>query len=127
MFDIFDDNLIHLTRGNSATISILPISTDTTEPVILDDGDSVLFTMKDSKGNTVLQKTLTNDDYSDPEDETIDLLIEPEDTIDLLTGEYKYDCLLLLSNGEAITFISSTVVIDEAVGTYRDVNGGGDP
>jgi hypothetical protein len=38
----------------------------------------------------------------------------------LNVGEYFYDCLLLMDDGQAITFISSKFIILEAAGYYTD-------
>lgn len=126
MFDIFDENVIRIMRGNSASINITPIDTDTGTPVILSDGDKVLFTVKNQNGATVLKKVLTSSDYDDSEDTSLNCSIEPEDTIDLLTGEYAYDCLLV-SGSQAVTFISSSLIIEKALGTYVDLSGGDEP
>ena len=93
MFNVFDSNIIKIVRGNSALIDITPIDTETGDPIILESSDKVLFTAKDRNGNTVIQKQLTSQDYSDPEDPSLNCIIDKEDTVDLLTGEYKYDCL----------------------------------
>ena len=121
MYDIFGDNIIKIVRGNSAFIDITPVDTETGDPVVLDQSDKVLFTVKNRNGDTVIQKQLTHLDYSDPEDKSLNCLIDKEDTIDLLTGEYKYDCLYIYPDGQAITFISSTLIILDAVGTYKDI------
>lgn len=121
MYDIFGDNIIKIVRGNSALIDITPIDTETGDPIILESSDKVLFTAKDRNGNTVIQKQLTSQDYSDPEDPSLNCIIDKEDTVDLLTGEYKYDCLYIYPDGQAITFISSTLIILDAVGTYKDI------
>ena len=113
-------------RGNSASINITPIDTDTGTPVILQEGDKVLFTVKNQNGATVMKKVLTAADYDDAEDTSLNCSIEPDDTIDLLTGEYAYDCLLV-SGGQAVTFISSSFIIEKALGTYADVSGGDEP
>jgi hypothetical protein len=126
MFDIFDKNVIRIVRGNSASINITPIDTDTSTPVILSEGDKVLFTVKNQNGATVMQKVLTSANYDDGEDTSLNCPIEPDDTIDLLTGEYAYDCLLLVGS-QAVTFISSALIIEKALGTYEDVSGGDEP
>lgn len=126
MFDIFDKNVIRIVRGNSASINITPIDTDTSTPVILSEGDKVLFTVKNQNGATVMQKVLTSANYDDGEDTSLNCSIEPDDTIDLLTGEYAYDCLLLVGS-QAVTFISSAFIIEKALGTYEDVSGGDEP
>lgn len=56
MFDIFDKNIIRIMRGNSASINITPIDTDTGTPVILQEGDKVLFTVKNQNGGNCSEK-----------------------------------------------------------------------
>lgn len=123
MFDIFDNNVIKINRGNSAVVNITPIDTDTGAPIILSEGDRVLFTVKDLNGESVFQKVLTSENYSGEQDDSLDCEIEPEDTIDLPTGEYQYDCLFL-SGSQAVTFISSAFIIEKALGVYTDLHGG---
>jgi predicted amino acid racemase len=84
MFDIFDKNVIRIARGNSASINITPIDTDTGTPVILQEGDKVLFTVKNQNGATVMKKVLTSADYDDGEDTSLNCSIEP----DVLSCDY---------------------------------------
>lgn len=121
MFNLFDDNRIEITKGNTATIDITPIDDNTGEPIILGKGDYVLFTVKSRNGTKVIQKTLTMDNYDDDSDKSINCDLESSDTSSLLTGEYAYDCLLVTSDGQAVTFISSSLVIKEAIGIYNDI------
>lgn len=121
MFDIFDSNVIKITRGNSAALIITPIDNVTGDPYILSEGDVVIFTLQSIKtGEKILQKFLTSENQDDG---NIVCNLEPEDTLDMPTGEYKYDCLLKTNDGQAVTFISSSFVITEAIGVYTD-NGG---
>lgn len=112
-------NVLKLTKGNSCIIDITPIDEETKQPYILQDGDKVLFTVKDRIFQTVFQKALTNEDY-DEDDTSLNLVINPEDTISMRVGEHDYDCLLLTDDGQAITFISSKFIILEAAGYYTD-------
>lgn len=121
MLSIQSDNKISLTQGNSAKINITPYDAETKEPIILGEGEKVLFTVKTKLGTLKLQKVLTNEDYDDPEDTSLNCDILPEDTINWEVGEYLYDCLLLTSDSEAITFISSKLMVTKAVGKYTDV------
>ncbi len=116
-----DENLIKLTKGNSVQIDITPINTESGDPYILEEGDRVLFTVKNRNDETVIQKVLTDADYSDVEDDSLNCELAPSDTSDLPTGEYKYDCLLLTADGQAITFIFSRFILTEAIGMYTDV------
>ena len=112
-------NVLKLTKGNSCIIDITPIDTETKQPYILQSGEKVLFTVKDRISQTVFQKALTNDDYGDG-DTSLNLVINPEDTIGMRVGEHDYDCLLLTDDGQAVTFISSKFIILEAAGYYTD-------
>lgn len=116
MFDIFDDNVIYLTKGNTATIDITPIDDATGEPIVLSETDYILFSVKNKKGEIVIQKRLTSDMYEDEDDKSVNCDISSADTKDLLTGEYKYDCLLVTGDGQTVTFISSALVIKDAIG-----------
>ena len=115
-----DANALTLVRGNSAIIDITPIDEDTKEPIRLEVGDKVLFTIKTHMGIAKLQKTLTSADYSDEQDNSLNCIIYPEDTIDWGTGEYLYDCLLVTHDGTVATFISSTFTLAPALGVYTD-------
>lgn len=118
MLTITSSNVLKLTKGNSCIIDITPIDATTKQPVILQSGDKVLFTVKGYSG-TVLQKTLTEADYDDG-DTSLNCAINPEDTVDLPVGEYAYDCLYLTDDGQAVTFISSKFIITTAAGLYTD-------
>lgn len=116
-----DNNALVLVRGNSAIIDITPIDEDTKEPIRLGAGDKVLFTIKTPMGTHKLQKTLTSADYSDEQDNSLNCIIYPDDTIEWGVGEYLYDCLLVTSGGVAVTFISSTIYIANALGDINDL------
>lgn len=121
MYNLFDDNIIKITRGNSVSLQIYLKDNNTGDPFILGVGDSVLFTAS-RNGEKAIQKMLTAEDY-DPEHEGVLLCdIVPSETVNLMTGEYHYDCLLLTSDGNANTFISSALLVDEAIGVYTDIH-----
>ena len=117
-----DTNKIELVRGNSAIIDITPINEETREPIRLANGDVVLFTIKTYMGFKKFQKVLTNQDYDSEEDDSLNLILEPEDTINWGIGDYYYDCLLIKADGTANTFISSSIRILKALGVYTDLN-----
>lgn len=119
-----DSNTIELTRGNSALIEITPMDSETQSPIILDDGDYVLFTVKDMVGNTILQKKLTSDDYPDAGSNCLNCILEPSDTVVAPLGVHKYDCLYVTGDGRAVTFISSHFILSDACGIYTDAVGG---
>lgn len=120
MFKTSDKNALTLTRGNTAAIDITPINKDDETPIILNDGDSVLFTVKNFTNKVVIQKKLTNKDYDGEEDKSLNCILDPADTINLRPGDYNYDCLLLSAGGQAYTFIASRLTILAAYGTYLD-------
>lgn len=121
---LFDGNLISVVKGNSAVIGITITDAQTGEPYILTGDAVVIFTVKNKKGEIVIQKTLTSQDYEEDE-QTLECNISPADTVTLLTGEYDYDCLLYSeSESLAVTFISSNLVVEKAVGLYTDISGG---
>lgn len=122
--NLFDGNLISVIRGNSAVIGITITDTETGDPYILTGDSVVIFTVKNKRGEKVIQKTLTPQDYEEDQ-QTLECNFSPSDTVTLLTGEYDYDCLLYSeSENLAVTFISSNLVIEKAVGLYTDISGG---
>lgn len=121
---LFDGNLISVVKGNSAAIGITITDTETGDPYILTGDTVVIFTVKNKRGEKVIQKTLTFQDYEEDQ-QTLECNLSPSDTVTLLTGEYDYDCLLYSeSENLAVTFISSNLVIEKAVGLYTDISGG---
>ena len=123
MFNIFDKQLLKITKGNSVEVLITLTDTDTGLPITIGEGDKVLFTAKNQNGVTAIQKTLTVNDLAE-DGHSLIMTILPEET-NVPTGEYPYDVLLVTLDGQAVTFISSTMVITPAVGLYTDVGGGG--
>lgn len=121
---LFDGNLITIIKGNSAVIGITITDAETGDPYILTGDAVVIFTVKNKRGEKVIQKTLTSQDYEEDQ-QTLECNLSPSDTVTLLTGEYDYDCLLYSeSENLAVTFISSNLVIEKAVGLYTDISGG---
>ena len=123
MLSVGSNNIIHLTRGNSMSLTITPISSTTGDVIVLDEGDRVLFTVKTQSGQQFIQKILTRADY-DP-DGNLTCAIDASDTIGLAVGEYFYDCLLMRTDNSVSTFISSKLFIEKAAGFYTDLSGGG--
>jgi hypothetical protein len=121
MLNIFDKQLLYITRGNSAEILITLTDTDTGLPIVIGEGDKVLFTAKNQNGVTVIKKVLTSTDLAE-DGHSLIMDILPSET-DIVTGEYRYDVLLVTLDGQAVTFISSTMIITDAVGLYTDLGG----
>ena len=122
MLNIFDEQLLKITKGNSVEVLITLTDTDTGLPIVIGEGDKVLFTAKNQNGVTALQKILTHTDIAE-DGHSLVMTILPEET-NITTGDYPYDVLLVTLDGQAITFISSTMIITPAVGLYTDVGGG---
>lgn len=125
MVDIFDKLLLRITKGNSAEVAITITDTKSGEPISIGPTDTVVFTANDKNGKTVLQKPLTIANLLE-DGHTLLLEIEHDETM-LPTGEYPYDIMLVTDDPKKVmTFISSTLIIEPAVGLYTDDIGGGD-
>ena len=100
MFEINENNVIKLTRGDYACFNIDIYNFDDS-PYVLEDGDTVTFTVKRSVSTRdyLIQKTGT----------TIE--INGEDTDNLNYGRYYYDVQLTHANGNRDTFITPTEFI----------------
>lgn len=125
MYNLFDTSVLTIYQGNSLELDIYLTDTDTGEPVPIEDDAYVLFTVENKNHDIVIQKKLTSSDYdAELDPPAIVCQINVDDTIDLPTGEYMYDCLYV--NGDtAVTFVSSSVVISRAIGKYTDSNSTG--
>ncbi|MBR4431007.1 MAG: hypothetical protein IKU36_01770 [Bacteroidales bacterium] len=125
MVDIFDKQLLRVTKGNSAEIAISIIDKESGEPIVIGATDTVIFTASDKAGKTVIQKTLTIDNLAE-DGHSLLLEIGHDETM-LQTGEYPYDVMLVTDDPKKVmTFISSTLIIEPAVGLYTDNVGGDD-
>lgn len=125
MVDIFDKQLLRVTKGNSAEIAIGIIDKESGEPIVIGASDTVIFTASDKAGKTVIQKTLTIDNLAE-DGHSLLLEIGHDETM-LQTGEYPYDVMLVTDDPKKVmTFISSTLIIEPAVGLYTDDVGGDD-
>ena len=115
MIDIFDPNWIRVTYGNTMMIEIGIVDNDTCEPITLDDGEYIVFTVKSKKGEMVIEKILTSVN-ADPEDPTCIICEISSEETKLVTGEYLYDCLYVDATNKKTTFVSSIFQITPAVG-----------
>lgn len=119
MFSIFDKQVLKIRRGNSAEIRISLIDSKTDESIIISSEDRVLFTVKNRNRDTVIQRILTLEDMDEGHAALV-LNLEPSETM-LITGEYRYDVLLVTGDGAATTFISSALIIEPSLGLYTDI------
>ena len=125
MVDIFDNQLLRVTKGNSAEIVITINDKESGEPITIGASDTVIFTVSDKAGKTVIQKTLGIENLTE-DGHSLLLEIGHDETM-LLTGEYPYDVMLVTEDPKKVmTFISSTLIIEPAVGLYTDDVGGDD-
>lgn len=125
MVDIFDNQLLHVTKGNSAEVVITINDKESGEPITIGASDTVIFTVSDKAGKTVIQKTLGVENITE-DGHSLLLEIGHDETM-LLTGEYPYDVMLVTEDPKKVmTFISSTLIIEPAVGLYTDDVGGDD-
>lgn len=108
MFKI-EDTTITLTRGD--TLDVVVEIMDGDKAYVLQDGDSVRFALK--------RRVFSGSNYyelADPEplitkvipNDTLELILEPEDTKDLKFGDYLYDIELTKADGTVDTFIADS-------------------
>lgn len=94
-----EDNVIYLTRGDTAVLNIQIVDLEG-ELYELEEGDKCEFTLKKYTSNTksLIKKEIIRDR----------LEIMPEDTKNLKFGEYVYDIQLTLKDGEVLTIVPPT-------------------
>lgn len=119
MFDIFDKNVIRIPRGNTVAVCITPIDDISGNPIVLAEGDSVVLSVASRTGEKVITKRLTSANYDGEHEGALICEFGPSDTQNLLTGEYPYDCLLIMP-GVQVTFITSSLIVTETIGGVTD-------
>lgn len=101
MLYIESNNVIRLTRGDTAKLTV-PIENDLdNSSYVMDELDTLTFTIKKSvkdNGNLV-QKVVTGSN---------NFHIKPEDTNSLPFGKYVYDVQLTTAGGDVYTVIEPT-------------------
>lgn len=101
MLYIESNNVIRLTRGDTAKLTV-PIENDLdNSSYVMDEQDTLTFTIKKSvKDNEKLvQKVVTGSN---------NFHIKPEDTDSLPFGKYVYDVQLTTAGGDVYTVIEPT-------------------
>lgn len=98
-------NDIHLTRGDSAFLSVA-ISNDDGTPYQIKEGDVLTITVKATNGTKIFSKTVQA--YES-------IVIDPQDTIDAGVGRYKYDIQLNTENQVYTIIPVSSFFIEEGV------------
>ncbi len=81
MLTIKQNNDIHLTQGDSAYLNV-EITNDDGTPYNIKEGDTLTMTVKATNGTLIFSKTVQA--YES-------IIIEPQDTINVGVGRYKYD------------------------------------
>lgn len=101
MLYIESNNVIRLTRGDTAKLTV-PIENDLdNSSYVMDEQDTLTFTIKKSvKDNgKLVQKVVTGSN---------NFHIKPEDTDSLPFGKYVYDVQLTTAGGDVYTVIEPT-------------------
>ena len=99
-----DGNNIHLTRGDSATLS-LEVTDQKGNPYTPQEGDEFIFSVKNNE--LVVPYELTKKFNSD-----LDIFISSEESLKFNFGAYLYD-IKLVNNGVVDTFIVGNLIIEE--------------
>ena len=98
-------NEIHLTQGDSAILNV-EITNDDGTPYAIKEGDSLTMTVKATNGTKIFSKTVQA--YES-------IIIEPQDTIDVGVGRYKYDIQLNTENQVYTIIPVSSFFIEEGL------------
>ena len=105
MLTIKSNNDIHLTQGDSAYLNV-EITNDDGTPYAIKEGDTLTMTVKATNGTKIFSKTVQA--YES-------IIIEPQDTINVEVGRYKYDIQLNTEN-QVYTIISvSSFFVEEGI------------
>ena len=130
MFEITDSGgqiCISLTRNDSCEITTYPYTEDGTGgelPIVLDDGDVVMFAVANRTGRLYLRKILTNADID--ADGYLLLKLNPEDTADMPAGEYVFSFAYMPNHGEeCYTYAFGVFNLMVAVATVKQLGGDG--
>lgn len=99
-YSIASNNVITLTRGDSFYATVDIYNGDGKSKYVPQIGDKIRFALKKDIKDTecLILKEIPID--------TLVLHLEPEDTKQLLFGEYIYDIQLTKANGDVDTFIT---------------------
>lgn len=98
-------NEVHLTQGDSAILNV-EITNDDGTPYAIKEGDSLTITVKATNGTKIFSKTVQA--YES-------IIIEPQDTIDVGVGRYKYDIQLNTENQVYTIIPVSSFFIEEGL------------
>lgn len=105
MLTIKSNNDIHLTQGDSAHLNI-EITNDDGTPYAIKEGDTLTMTVKATNGTLIFSKTVQA--YES-------IILEPQDTINVGVGRYKYDIQLNTENQVYTIIPVSSFFIEEGL------------
>lgn len=108
-----DGTSITLTRGDSFSATVIIYDAEG-EEYTPEETDVIRFKCKKGFSDafrTLIEKTIPND--------TLELVLEPEDTEHLSYGDYVYDIQLTTGEGVIDTFISSTLTLTGETDTHE--------
>ena len=110
MFRVDTDNKIYLTRGDSATLTLVIDAVINGKAYEVGENDKAIFTAK--KGESVLRIEAAD---------ATTVNFTPELTKDLKSGTYNYDVRLLTSSGDVFTILGpSTFYLIGEIGTAEE-------
>ena len=110
MFRVDTDNKIYLTRGDSATLTLVIDAVINGKAYEVSSEDKAIFTAK--KGESILRIEAAD---------ATTVNFTPDLTKDLKAGTYNYDVRLLTSSGDVFTVLGpSTFYLIEEVGTFEE-------
>lgn len=101
---VIEGNNIHLTRGDSAALS-LEVTDQEGEPYTPREGDEFIFSVKNNE--LVVPYELTKIFNSD-----LEIIITSEECLNFNFGTYLFD-IKLVNNGIVDTFIVGNLIIEE--------------
>ena len=105
MLTIKQNNDIHLTQADSAFLNV-EITNDDGTPYNIKEGDTLTMTVKATNGTKIFSKTVQA--YES-------ISIQPQDTINVGCGRYKYDIQLNTENQVYTIIPVSSFFIEEGI------------
>jgi hypothetical protein len=112
---------IQVIKNTTLCLSIvnINITMDNGDRYVISESDKIFFTVKDIKGNAVMQKRFPGD--IDLINGSLVIKILPQDTDNLKCLEYRYDCKIMLKGNETdiYTLLSGGL---EVLPTVTDLN-----
>lgn len=98
---------ISIVRGDTLSLAITNIKMSDGSDYILKDSDIIYLDVKKTPAskNAIFTKTVTASDYID---KSLTIMILPEDTVDLVPGDYVYDVRLYIDDNNIYTIVPAS-------------------